>query len=161
MLIHELAQQTGVPAKTIRYYEDIAILPTPARHENNYRRYSSADVERLRFVASARSLGFALEDLVTILATRDAGIAPCEHVLATLEMQLEDMDRRIVEMLVLRKTLRQLYHAGVTLPRDDVTLSVPHLVAGSCLSFPRPSRPQRFDFGATFCAAVHHGGICA
>ncbi len=122
MLIHEFAQQTGVPAKTIRYYEDIALLPSPARHENNYRHYTEADVGRLRFITSARSLGFSVAALVKIIATRDAGVAPCEHVLVAMEAQLEDIDRRIADMITLRDTLRQLYHTGATLPRDDVTL---------------------------------------
>ncbi|MBI3734719.1 MAG: MerR family DNA-binding transcriptional regulator, partial [Chloroflexi bacterium] len=60
MVIHELTQQTGVPAKTIRYYESIGLLPRPHRAENNYRQYTPADGERLRFIASARSLGFSL-----------------------------------------------------------------------------------------------------
>ncbi len=120
MLIHELAQHTGVPPKTIRYYEEIGLLPPPARQANNYRQYTEATVERLRFIASARSLGLSLEDIAKILATRDAGIAPCEHVLAILQEQLADVDRRIADMLALRDTLRQLYATGATLPRDDV-----------------------------------------
>ena len=120
MLIHELAQQTGVPAKTIRYYEEIGVLPPPARQANTYRQYTEAAVERLRFIASARSLGLSLEDIAKILAIRDAGSAPCEHVLAMLQQQLAVVDRRIADMLAFRDTLRQLYATGATLPRDDV-----------------------------------------
>ncbi len=54
MVIHKLAKQTGVPAKTIRYYESIGLLPRPKRAANNYRQYTPADGERLRFIASAR-----------------------------------------------------------------------------------------------------------
>lgn len=120
MQIREFSRQTGVAAKTIRYYEDIGLLPRAERAANNYRIYTSADVLRLRFIASARRLGFSLEEIATILATRDAGIPPCEHVLSTLEVQLADLDRRIADMLALRDTLRELYETGVTLPRDDV-----------------------------------------
>jgi MerR family Zn(II)-responsive transcriptional regulator of zntA len=120
MLIHELAQHTGVPTKTIRYYEDIGLLPPPARQANNYRQYTEAAVERLRFIASARSFGFSLEEIAKILVIRDAGMAPCDHALATLHEQLADIDRRIADMLALRDTLRHLYETGVTLPRDDV-----------------------------------------
>lgn len=141
MLIHELAQQTGVSAKTIRYYEDIALLPMPSRHENNYRHYTDADVERLRFVARARSLGFALEDLAKILAARDAGMAPCEHVLATLVEHIEAIDRRIADMIALRDTLGQLYRAGATLPRDDITLE--QCVCGLIKNYPEGAqRPE-------------------
>jgi DNA-binding transcriptional MerR regulator len=120
MLIHELAQQTGVPPKTIRYYEGIGLLPPPARQANNYRQYTDAAVERLRFIASARSLGLSLDDIAKILAIRDAGIAPCDHVLARLQERLADIDRLIADMLALRDTLRELYETGATLPRDDV-----------------------------------------
>lgn len=50
MVIHELAQQTGVSAKTIRYYESIDLLPRPKRASNNYRQYEPSDVERLRLL---------------------------------------------------------------------------------------------------------------
>src|SRR5690606_17345541 len=60
MQIREVARASGVPAKTIRYYEAIGLLPPASRAANNYRRYQAADVERLRFIASARSLGFSL-----------------------------------------------------------------------------------------------------
>ncbi len=137
MLIHELAQQTGVPAKTIRYYEDIGLLPPPARQANNYRQYSEAAVERLRFIASARSLGLSLQDIAKILAIRDAGIPPCDHVLATLQERLADIDRRIADMLALRDTLRHLYQTGVTLPRDDVAFE--HCVCSLIKTYPTPS----------------------
>lgn len=53
MKIQDLSQMTGVSAKTIRYYEEIGLLPPPARGENNYRQYDERDAERLRLVAGA------------------------------------------------------------------------------------------------------------
>lgn len=120
MLIHELAQQTGVPAKTIRYYESIKLLPRPKRAANNYREYAPAEAERLRFIASARSLGFSLDDVAEILAARDGGIAPCQRVLDAVDRRLTDVDRRIADLLTLRDSLRQLQSEGAILPRDDV-----------------------------------------
>ena len=134
MLIHELAQQTGVPTKTIRYYEGVGLLPPPARQANNYRQYTEADVERLRFIASARSLGLSLDDIAKILAIRDAGIAPCDHVLARLQARLADIDRLIADMLALRGTLRELYETGATLPRDDVAFE--HCVCSLIKTYP-------------------------
>jgi DNA-binding transcriptional MerR regulator len=134
MLIHELAQQTGVPPKTIRYYEGIGLLPPPARQANNYRQYTEAAVERLRFIASARSFGLSLAEIAKILAIRDAGSAPCDHVLAILQAQLADVDRRIADMLALRDTLRQLYETGATLPRDDVAFA--HCVCSLIKMYP-------------------------
>jgi len=120
MIIRELAQQTGVPAKTIRYYESIGLLPRPQRAANNYRLYAPTDAERLRFIASARGLGFSLADIAEILAARDRGIAPCQRVLDAIARRLAEIDRRIVDLLALRDSLQQLEAEGASLPRDDV-----------------------------------------
>ena len=56
MLIHELSERTGVSTKTIRYYESLGLLPQPPRAANNYRDYTTASLERLRFIAGARAL---------------------------------------------------------------------------------------------------------
>src|SRR3989337_124267 len=105
MCIRELAQKTGVPARTIRYYESIGLLPRPQRAANNYRRYVAGDVERLRVIAGARSLGISLEDIAEILAARDNGIAPCQRVLDTLTQRLTEIDRRMADLLALRESL--------------------------------------------------------
>jgi DNA-binding transcriptional MerR regulator len=119
MVIHELSKQAGVPAKTIRYYESIGLLPHPKRATNNYRQYLPADVERLRFIASARSLGFSLADVAEILAARDGDVAPCQRVLDAIGRQLSAIDRRISDLLALRESLKQLQTEGAILPRDD------------------------------------------
>ena len=120
MFIHELAKQTGVPTKTIRYYESIGLLPPAQRAANNYRQYTPTDVERLRFIASARSLGLSLDDIAEILAARDNGIAPCQRVLDAVAQRLTEIDRRIADLLTLRDCLRQLQSEGAMLPLDDV-----------------------------------------
>jgi len=120
MMIHELAQHTGIPAKTIRYYESIGLLPLPKRASNNYRQYEPADVERLRFIASARILGFSLEDISEILGARDNGIAPCQRVLDTISQRINEIDQRIAALLTLRDSLSQLQSEGAVLPLDDV-----------------------------------------
>ena len=120
MQIKELATQTGVSTKTIRYYEMVGLLPPPKRTANNYRVYGAADVERLRFIASARSLGLSLADVGEILSARDQGIAPCERVLVALDRSLKDLDRRLAGMLALRTTLHALQIEGAARPLDDV-----------------------------------------
>lgn len=120
MRIKQLANQTGVTTETIRYYESIGLLPAPRRAANNYREYVAADVERLRFISSARRLGLSPTDIGEILAARDQGIAPCERVLSALDQSLIDLDRRLADMLALRETLLSLRREGATLPMDDV-----------------------------------------
>ena len=120
MLIRELAAQTGVSAKTIRYYESIGLMPRPARAANNYRQYAPAHLERLRFIAGARSLGFTLDDIADILTARDGGEAACRRVLKTLDQRLTEIDRRIADLVALRETLTRLRTEGAALPLDDV-----------------------------------------
>jgi DNA-binding transcriptional MerR regulator len=118
MQISELAKQSGVPAKTIRYYESIGLLPAPDRADNNYRHYTSAILDRLRFIASARSLGFTLSDISDLLIARDSGEAPCERVLDALDAQLVSLDQHIADLLALREDLRTLRAEGERRPRD-------------------------------------------
>ncbi len=120
MQIKELAEKTGVSPKTIRYYENVGLMPPPKRGENNYRIYDDTAVERLRFIASARRLDIPIRDIAEILAARDDGIAPCDRVLTAIEHQLTDIDRRIADMLSVRDALREIKEKGTVLPRDDV-----------------------------------------
>jgi len=91
MFIHELAQLTGVSAKTIRYYESIGLMPSPERADNNYRQYSPEAVERLRFIVSSRSLGFNLTDIGEFLSARDEGTLPCQRVLNSFDKRILDI----------------------------------------------------------------------
>lgn len=120
MHIGVVARQSGVPTKTIRYYEQIGILPRPMRANNNYRHYHPKILERLRFIASARSLGFSLADVAEILAARDQGIAPCDRVLMVLDEQLATINHRIADLLALRDHLRAIRDEGAQRPRDDI-----------------------------------------
>jgi DNA-binding transcriptional MerR regulator len=120
MLIHELAQQTGMTAKTIRYYESIGLIPPPQRGLNRYRQYTSADVERLRFIMRARCLDLSLSEIAHLLAARDADVTPSERVLTILNKGLSEVDRRIAEMLALRETLTQLWGEGGVVPHDEM-----------------------------------------
>jgi DNA-binding transcriptional MerR regulator len=119
MRIQELSQQTGVPARTIRYYESIGIMPTPERGANNYRQYAPSAVERLRFIVSARSLGFSLADIGEFLVARDAGTLPCKRVLDSFDERIREIDRRIADLLALRDTLNQIRLDGADLPADQ------------------------------------------
>ena len=118
MFIQQLAEISGVPAKTIRYYESIGLLPTPERAENNYRQYTPEAAERLRFIVSARSLGFTLTDIGDFLSARDAGTLPCRRVLDSFDQRVHDIDRRIADLLALRETLTRIQKDAADLPAD-------------------------------------------
>ena len=118
MFIQELAQLTGVSAKTIRYYESIGLLPDPQRAENNYRQYTPEAVERLRFIVTARGLGFNLTDIGEFLTARDEGTLPCRRVLDSFDQRISEIDRRIADLLTLRDTLQRIRSDGAALPPD-------------------------------------------
>ena len=119
MRIGEVAESVGVNPKTIRYYEDIGLLPNPDRTPAGYRDYTAVDVERLVFVKTARRLGFTLAEVAEILAFRERGQRPCAYVLDVLGRQVGDLDRRITELQDLRAELVALKARADHLPNDD------------------------------------------
>jgi DNA-binding transcriptional MerR regulator len=131
MQIKEFSQLSNLPAKTIRYYEDIGLLPPPQRLENSYRVYDQVDLQRARLVAGARSLGLPLADIQEILALRDRREAPCRVLLDLLEEKASEIGRRITELQHMETELRDLHRLGQTFPTDDIEGKdcVCHLVA--------------------------------
>lgn len=107
MNIGTAARKSGLPPKTIRYYEDIGLLKAD-RAANGYRDYSIEDVHRLSFVQRSRSLGFSVEEcrqLLSLYADRDRASA---DVKAIATEKLGEIDRKIVELTGLRQMLGHL-----------------------------------------------------
>lgn len=115
-LIGELADQAGVSTKTIRYYEGIGVLPRPRRSDNGYRVYGPADEARLGFVKTAQQLGLSLEDIGQVLALREAGTAPCEHVRGMLREQIRGIGRQLAQLRAMRGELQTLEAAIDQIP---------------------------------------------
>jgi len=116
--IKELSKRVGISSKTIRYYEDIELLPEPKRADNGYRVYDETDVDRLCFVSSARNLDFALGDIREILAFRDRQEPPCQYVMNVMADQIETISARIQQLEELRAELLHLQEQGKQLPED-------------------------------------------
>ncbi|WP_420405515.1 Cu(I)-responsive transcriptional regulator [Nisaea sp.] len=110
MQIREVAESAGLPAKTIRYYEEIGLVH-PERRENGYRDYSNEDIHRLRFLQRARGLGFSIEDCRALLSLYDEKGRESADVRAIAEAHLEEIDRKIRELQSLRGTLAHLIRA--------------------------------------------------
>jgi MerR family transcriptional regulator, copper efflux regulator len=108
MRIGELAERSGVSAKTIRYYEDIGLLPPPARLGSGYRDYEPSTLDRLAFIRAAQAVGLSLGEIRGIVALRDDGQTPCGHVLDLLRSRAAELDRRIAELRALRGELNRL-----------------------------------------------------
>jgi MerR family copper efflux transcriptional regulator len=109
MNIGDASERSGLPAKTIRYYEDIDLLK-PARSGNGYRDYSSEDIHRLRFLQRARSLGFSVEECRQLLSLYGDKTRESADVKAIAEAKLTEIDRKIAELMGLQKTLQHLVH---------------------------------------------------
>jgi len=108
MTIGEVAARTDVPPKTIRYYEDIGLIKPPERLENRFRTYGETDVQTLRFIHRARSLGFSLKDIAALLALyQDRKRASREVKRLALE-HVGELDRKIAELTAIRKAIAEL-----------------------------------------------------
>lgn len=110
MNISNAAAETGLPPKTIRYYEDIGLL-RPARRSNGYRSYDADDIHRLRFLQRARSLGFSVEDCRTLLSLYSDRSRASSDVRAIAVRHLEAIRRKIAELRSLEGTLSRLVNA--------------------------------------------------
>ncbi|PZQ51549.1 MAG: Cu(I)-responsive transcriptional regulator [Rhodovulum sulfidophilum] len=107
MNIGEVAELSGLPTKTIRYYEEIGLV-RPMRGANGYRRFGPGEMNRLSFIGRARSLGFTIEDCRALLALREDGARASADVKALTEHHIESIDRKIAELEAMRATLRGL-----------------------------------------------------
>lgn len=108
LFIGKVAERAGVNPKTIRYYEEIGLLPKPQRGENRYRLYSKEAVELLQFIKKAQGLGFTLSEIKEIVAIRQMGHEPCVHVRALLERKIVDLDQRLKDLVAFQKKLKGL-----------------------------------------------------
>ena len=110
MNIGDVAERAGLPAKTIRYYEDIGLV-TPQRAANGYRRFREADLHKLTFLGRSRSLGFSIEDCRALLALYEDDSRASADVKRIAEDHLARIDRKIAELSAMRQTLSHLVRA--------------------------------------------------
>jgi MerR family copper efflux transcriptional regulator len=107
MNISAAARHSNLPAKTIRYYEEIELV-RPGRSENGYRDYSEDDVHRLKFLQRSRGLGFTIDECRLLLSLYEDKNRASADVKAIALAKVEEVDRKIVELKSLRATLATL-----------------------------------------------------
>ena len=107
MNIGMAAEKSGLPAKTIRYYEDVGLV-RPGRSGNGYRTYSEPEVHKLRFLHRARSLGFSIEECRQLLALYEDRSRASADVKHLAQSKIAEVDRKIAELRDLRRTLAHL-----------------------------------------------------
>lgn len=106
--IGDAARETGLKIPTIRYYEQIGLLPAPARSDGNRRCYGKADIGRLGFIRHARELGFEIEAIRTMLELQDQPDFSCERIDALTRAQLNAIETRISRLVALRLELQRM-----------------------------------------------------
>ncbi len=118
MNIGQASDQTGLPAKTIRYYEDIALVK-PDRDSNGYRSFRAQDIHKLKFLGRARTLGFTIEDCRTLLALYEDETRASADVKQVARGHLAQIDAKIADLRSMRDTLSHLVEACAGDDRPD------------------------------------------
>jgi DNA-binding transcriptional MerR regulator len=108
MQIGELADRSGVPRKTIRFWEDEGLIPNPDRTPSGYRVYDAEILDRLAFIRAAQGAGLTLEQIREILVIGESGEPPCAHVAELVARRLAEVNARIAELARTRDHLTAL-----------------------------------------------------
>ena len=111
LTIGRLAQETGCKVPTIRYYEQVGLLPAPRRSAGNQRLYGPEHLARLAFVRHGRDLGFSQEAIRELLRLTDDPDQRCDDVDAIARRHLEEVNRRIAQLSALRVELERMVDA--------------------------------------------------
>lgn len=127
MKIGVLASRSGLPVKTLRYYEDLRLLPAVGRSEGGYRLFSEESLRRLEFIRRLKTLGLTLEEIQGCLAVHDAGQLPCGDIEMQLGRQIQRIDGQIRELRQLRKELQALLAGWQSNPVKDGDVICPNL----------------------------------
>ncbi|GGA26570.1 Cu(I)-responsive transcriptional regulator [Neptunicoccus cionae] len=131
MNIGDVAKQAGLPAKTIRYYEDIGLIK-PLRDTNGYRAFRPSDVHKLVFLARSRALGFTIEDCRALLALWEDQDRASADVRAIAKEHLSQIETKIADLESMRSTLSDLVRdcAGDSRPDCPILQKLENFPAG-------------------------------
>ena len=147
MKIGALAEATGTPVETIRFYEREGLLPPPARADNNYRVYLPAHVERLAFIRQCRNLDMTLDEVRALIRLRDAPQQDCGEVNALLDEHIGHVAERIRELRALEKDLKAL-RARCTSPHAVAECGILDGIDRAAASSPAAPPRRRHVHGA-------------
>ena len=116
--VGEIANIVGVNVETLRYYENIKLMPKPKRIESKYRIYNSFDVQRLLFIKRGKELGFTLKEIKELLELKIESSSTCGDVKQLSEKKLHDVESKIKDLkkmkVVLDKLINQCIHEEVS-----------------------------------------------
>jgi MerR family copper efflux transcriptional regulator len=144
MNIGQASKASGVSTKMIRYYDEIGLVRPSSRTESNYREFDEREINELRFIRRARSLGFSMPEITQLLSLWRDRDRPSRDVKAIADKHLGDLDARIAEMQAMADTLRHLSRCCAGDDRPDCPI-LADLTGGE-----RPFEPKS--------AGVHRAG---
>jgi DNA-binding transcriptional MerR regulator len=134
MRIKEIADAAGVPADSVRHYEKVGLLSPPVRSGNGYRRYTAADLQRLRFIANCRALDMSLQEIRELLEALERPDGDCSDVGRVVGSHLAHVRDRMAGLRALERQLVQLLaacHRGEPLDRCALVQGLSRAGAGS------------------------------
>lgn len=107
-LIGQVTNLSGIPVRTIRYYESLGLIASSGRTEGGFRQFDADVLTRLAFIKRAQSLGLSLEEIREILQVYDEGNPPCGEIKEKLLEKQSQIDNQIAELLTLRSEIGEL-----------------------------------------------------
>ncbi|KRB52162.1 MAG: Cu(I)-responsive transcriptional regulator [Pseudomonadota bacterium] len=139
MNIGQASKASGVSTKMIRYYDEIGLVRPASRTESNYREFDEREINELRFIRRARSLGFSMPEITQLLSLWRDRERPSREVKAIAQKHLGELDARIAEMQTMADTLRHLSHCCAGDDRPDCPI-LADLTGGA-----QPAEPKSAD----------------
>ena len=119
LLIGQVTALSGIPIRTIRYYESLGLLKSSGRTEGGFRQFSSEVFTRLLFIKRAQSLGLSLEEIGEFLKVYDQGDVPCDEIKEKLEGKLLEIERQIQQLLILQTELKGILSSWKSFPAQQ------------------------------------------
>ena len=120
--IGPVAKESGVPIKTIRYYEELGLLKAAGRTEGGYRLFDGDIFTRLSFIKRAQSLGLSLAEIKEFLEVHDQGDLPCDHVRVKLQDKVAEIDQQIHQLQILKLELQGLLSGSTILENSEAVI---------------------------------------
>lgn len=121
MYVTDLANKTGVPPDTVRYYSKIGMLKPARNAENHYQVYGANDARRLRFIRAAKTLGFTLADIRAFFDDAEHGDSPCPRVRALINRHIAETETRLAELTALHTKMVQAIAVWEQMPDAEPT----------------------------------------
>lgn len=121
LTVSTLGAEVGLSAATVRYYEQLGLLPVPARTAAGYRTYGDEALDRLRFIKGAQQVGLRLREIGELLAIRDQGLCPCGHTAELLRQRMTEIDQEVARLGEVRAELARMLAEYPDQPHQDPT----------------------------------------